>query len=70
MRQLPSLQVFLILTRLEETILDELWNPVLPSDLDLVLSLRLLPFEVVLLKLIIVLVSQKSNQSVEVAEIT
>ena len=70
MRQLPSLQVFLILTRLEETVLDELWNPVLPSDLDLVLSLRLLPFEVVLLKLIIVLVSQKSNQSVEVAEIT
>ena len=70
MRQLPSLQVFLILTRLEETVLDELWNPVLPSDLDLVLSLRLFPFEVVLLKLIIVLVSQKSNQSVEVAEIT
>jgi hypothetical protein len=69
-RQLPSLQVFLILTRLEETVLDELWNPVLPSDLDLVLSLRLFPFEVVLLKLIIVLVSQKSNQSVEVAEIT
>jgi hypothetical protein len=64
------LQVFLILTRLEETVLDELWNPVLPSDLDLVLSLRLFPFEVVLLKLIIVLVSQKSNQSVEVAEIT
>ena len=70
MRQLPSLQVFLILTRLEETVLDELWNPVLPSDLDLVLSMRLFPFEVVLLKLIIVLVSQKSNQSVEVAEIT
>lgn len=70
MRQLPSLQVFLILTRLEETVLDELWDPVLPSDLDLVLSLRLFPFEVVLLKLIIVLVSQKSNQSVEVAEIT
>ena len=70
MRQLLGLQVFLILTRLEETVLDELWNPVLPSDLDLVLSLRLLPFEVVLLKLIIVLVSQKSNQSVEVAEIT
>ena len=70
MRQLPSLQVFLILTRLEETVLDELWNPVLPSDLDLVLSLGLFPFEVVLLKLIIVLVSQKSNQSVEVAEIT
>lgn len=70
MRQLPSLQVFLILTRLEETVLDELWNPVLPSDLDLVLSLRLFPFEVVLLKLIIVLVSQKSNQSVEVTEIT
>jgi hypothetical protein len=69
-RQLPSLQVFLILTRLEETVLDELWNPVLPSDLDLVLSLRLFPFEVVLLKLIIVLVSQKSNQSVEVTEIT
>lgn len=70
MRQLLGLQVFLILTRLEETVLDELWNPVLPSDLDLVLSLRLLPFEVVLLKLIIVLVSQKPNQSVEVAEIT
>lgn len=70
MRQLSSLQVFLILTRLEETVLDELWNPVLPSDLDLVLSLRLFPFEVVLLKLIVVLVSQKSNQSVEVAEIT
>ena len=70
MRQLLGLQVFLILTRLEETVLDEFWNPVLPSDLDLVLSLRLLPFEVVLLKLIIVLVSQKSNQSVEVAEIT
>ena len=70
MRQLPSLQVFLILTRLEETVLDELWNPVLPSNLDLVLSLRLFPFEVVLLKLIIVLVSQKPNQSVEVAEIT
>ena len=70
MRQLLGLQVFLILTRLEETVLDELWNPVLPSDLDLVLSLRLFPFEVVLLKLIIVLVSQKSNQSVEVAEIT
>lgn len=70
MRQLPSLQVFLILTRLEETVLDELWNPVLPCDLDLVLSLGLFPFEVVLLKLIIVLVSQKSNQSVEVAEIT
>ena len=70
MRQLPSLQVFLILTRLEETVLDELWNPVLPCNLDLVLSLRLFPFEVVLLKLIIVLVSQKSNQSVEVAEIT
>ena len=70
MRQLSSLQVFLILTRLEETVLDELWNPVLPSDLDLVLSLRLFHFEVVLLKLIVVLVSQKSNQSVEVAEIT
>lgn len=70
MRQLSSLQVFLILTRLEETVLNELWNPVLPSDLDLVLSLRLFPFEVVLLKLIVVLVSQKSNQSVEVAEIT
>ena len=70
MRQLSSLQVFLILTGLEETVLDELWNPVLPSDLDLVLSLRLFPFEVVLLKLIIVLVSQKPNQSVEVAEIT
>ena len=70
MRQLLGLQVFLILTRLEETVLDKFWNPVLPSDLDLVLSLRLLPFEVVLLKLIIVLVSQKSNQSVEVAEIT
>ena len=70
MRQLFRLQVFLILTRLEETVLDEFWNPVLPSDLDLVLSLRLLPFEVVLLKLIIVLVSQKTNQSVEVAEIT
>ena len=70
MRQLSSLQVFLILTRLEETVLNELWNPVLPSNLDLVLSLRLFPFEVVLLKLIIVLVSQKTNQSVEIAQIT
>ena len=69
MRQLSSLQVFLILTRLEETVLNELWNPVLPSDLDLVLSLRLFRFVVVFMKLIVVIVSHISYQRVEVAEI-
>lgn len=69
MCQLLRHQVFLVLSRLEEAILDKIWDSVLSGNLNFVLSLGLLAYQIFFQKGIIILMPQKSNQSIEITEI-